>query len=112
VHELAITNNIVDLVAEAAEGHRVQRVTLEIGKLSGVLSHAIAFCFPEVARGTPAEHATLEILEIDAAARCDVCGAEFATPDHLTPCPCGSRRFTRLRGEELNLRSIEVDGVS
>jgi hydrogenase nickel incorporation protein HypA/HybF len=109
MHELAITCGIVDLVAEAAQGRRVARVTVEIGRLSGVVPDAIAFCFPEVAKGTEAEAASLDICEIDAMARCDVCGAEFPTPSMLTACPCGSLRFRRLAGEELNVRSIELD---
>ncbi|MEJ2374104.1 MAG: hydrogenase maturation nickel metallochaperone HypA [Pseudolabrys sp.] len=109
MHELAITRNIVELVEEAAEGRKVSRVTLEVGKLSGVMCEAVAFCFPEVARGTPAEAAQLDIREIDGSARCEVCATEFATSDMLTPCPCGSLRFQQLTGEELNLKSIELE---
>jgi hydrogenase nickel incorporation protein HypA/HybF len=109
MHELAITCGIVELVAKAAKGRKVARVTVEIGKLSGVVPDVVAFCFPEVARGTEAEAAFLEIREIDAAARCDLCGAEFATPSMLTTCRCGSLRFQRLAGEELNVRSIELE---
>jgi hydrogenase nickel incorporation protein HypA/HybF len=109
MHELAITCSIVDLVVQAANGRNVARVTVEIGKLSGVVPDAIAFCFPEVARGTEAEAAVLDIYEIDATARCDLCGAQFPTPSMLTACPCGSLHFQRLAGEELNVKSIELD---
>jgi hydrogenase nickel incorporation protein HypA/HybF len=109
MHELAITCNIVELAAQAAHGRKVHRVTIEVGKLSGVLPDAIAFCFPEVAKGTALEAASLDIREIEAVARCEACGAEFATPSMLTTCACGSLQFARLRGEELNIKSIEVD---
>lgn len=109
MHELSIVCSIVDLASEAAEGRSVRRVTIEIGKLSGVEPEAIAFCFPEVARGTSLENAALDIREVDAEARCDVCGTEFPTPDILSACPCGSRQFQRLRGEELNIKSIEIE---
>ena len=112
MHELAITCSIVDLVLEAADERKVARVTLEIGKLAGVMPDAIAFCFPEVAKGTQLEDATLEIHEIDGLARCHLCGAEFSTPSMLTACACGSLQFVRLRGEELNVKSIEIDEVS
>ncbi|MGD0719996.1 MAG: hydrogenase maturation nickel metallochaperone HypA [Roseiarcus sp.] len=108
MHELGITRNIVAIVSEAAEGRPVRRVTIEIGKLSGVLSEAIAFCFDAVARGTALEGARLEIREIDGRARCTQCDAEFAADTLFTPCPCGSRRFVRLRGEELNIKSMEL----
>lgn len=111
MHELAITCNIVELVEQAANGRKVHRVIVEIGKLSGVMPAAIAFCFSEVARGTTLEEARLDIREIQALARCDVCGTEFSMPSLLATCPCGSRRFERLRGDELNVKSIELDEV-
>jgi hydrogenase nickel incorporation protein HypA/HybF len=108
MHELAITQNIVAIVEEAAKGRRVRRVTLEIGALSGVMSEAIAFCFDVVTAGTALEGASLEIEEIEGRARCDACGAEFATETLFDLCPCGSYRLTRLRGEELNVKSMEL----
>ncbi len=109
MHELSITCSIVELAAEAAKGRKVQRVTIEIGKLSGVLPDAIVFCFSEVAKGTLVEGANLDIREIDARARCMACEEEFVTPSMLTVCSCGSLRFERLKGEELNIKSIELE---
>jgi len=109
VHELAITRNIVTLVSEAAAGRRVTRVTLEIGKLSGVMAEAIEFCFDVVARGTALDGAALEIRLIDGAAQCRDCGREFPTETLFTRCPCGSRQTVRLRGEELNIKSMELE---
>ncbi|MHC5825016.1 MAG: hydrogenase/urease maturation nickel metallochaperone HypA, partial [Nostoc sp.] len=45
MHELGITKNIVAIVAEHARGAKVQRVLLEIGKLSAIMPNAIRFCF-------------------------------------------------------------------
>jgi hydrogenase nickel incorporation protein HypA/HybF len=109
MHELSITRNIVAIVDEAANGARVRRVTLEIGQLSGVMSDAIGFCFELVAQGTALEGAVLDIVEIGGRARCIACNAEFETPTLLTPCPCGSRRLDRVRGEELNIKSMELE---
>src|ERR1700761_5982695 len=109
MHELGITRNIVAIVREAAARRRVRRVTLEIGKLSGVMASAIAFCFDEVARGTALEGAALDIREIDGRARCQVCGTEFATETLFTPCLCGSRQYERLQGEEMNIKSMEIE---
>jgi hydrogenase nickel incorporation protein HypA/HybF len=108
MHELAIARNIVAIVAEHAGGRRVGKVTLDIGKLSGVMAGAIAFCFDQVAAGTLLDEAALEIREIEARARCQSCGAEFAQSALYTACPCGSRQFTRLQGEELKIRTMEL----
>lgn len=109
MHELSIASSIVDLVAEAAAGRKVCRVIVEIGQLSGVSSDALAFCFPEVARGTDAQSAVLEICEIEGVARCEACGEEFVTPSLLTACTCGSVRLHRVKGDELNIKSIEIE---
>lgn len=109
MHELAITRNIIDLVSEAAHGRRIARVTLEIGRLSGVLPDAITFCFPELARGTPAESADLCIDQIDGRARCATCRREFPAGDLLVICCCGSTDCRTIAGEELNVKSIEVE---
>jgi hydrogenase nickel incorporation protein HypA/HybF len=111
MHELSITCSIVEAVTAAADGRKVSRVIIEIGKLSGVMPDAIAFCFPEVARGTELDAARLDIRRIDGSARCERCGMEFATPDLLTACPCGSLQFKRLTGEELNIKSVELEEV-
>ena len=109
MHELGITRNVVAIVTEAARGRRVRRVVLEIGELSGVLPDAVCFCFDVVAQGTSIDGATLEIRRITGRARCLECSAEFDTPSLLTSCRCGSRRLDRLRGEELNIKSIEIE---
>jgi hydrogenase nickel incorporation protein HypA/HybF len=108
MHELALTCSIVETAAEAAEGRQVTCVTLVIGKLSGVMTEAIRFCFDEVTRGTALEGARLDILEREGRARCGACGREFATPDFLTFCTCGSFALTRLAGDELTIKSIEI----
>lgn len=109
MHELAITSNLVQLVSDAAGSRRVRRVTLEVGMLSGVMTEAIAFCFDVVAEGTPLEGATLDIRTIEGRARCLECGSEFITPTLYAPCECGSLRFVRLQGEELNIKSMELE---
>ena len=109
MHELSITRNIVAIVAEAARGRRVTRVTLEIGKLSGVMADAVAFCFETVAEGTVLQGAVLDIREIEGRARCRDCGDEFAMPDLVARCRCGSRAVERLQGEELKVKSMDVE---
>jgi hydrogenase nickel incorporation protein HypA/HybF len=63
MHELAITRSVVEAVAERAEGQRVIRVRLQIGKGSAVMPDAIRFCFDLVAENTPLAGARLEIEE-------------------------------------------------
>lgn len=43
MHELGITQNIIAIVSENAQNKKVQRVLLEIGKLSAIMPDAIKF---------------------------------------------------------------------
>jgi hydrogenase nickel incorporation protein HypA/HybF len=92
--------NIVSIVSEAAKGRRVTRVTVGVGKLSGVMADAIAFCFDIVAQDAGLEGATLEIHEIDGRARCEACGLEFEAESLFTPAPAG--RIGRRASEPKN----------
>lgn len=109
MHELGITRNVVAIASEAAKGRRVLKVTLDVGKLAGVMTEAIRFCFDTVAVGTALDGAELEIREIEGQARCRACGAVYETPTLFTTCACGSRTCERLSGEELKIRSIELE---
>lgn len=109
MHEISITRNIVAIVDEAAAGRRVSRVTLDIGRLSGIMDDAIRFCFPIVAAGTALAGAALDINLIDGRAKCGDCDAEFFADTLFTPCPCGSRRTIRVAGEELLVKTMELE---
>jgi hydrogenase nickel incorporation protein HypA/HybF len=109
MHELGITQNIVAIVAEHAQGRPVARVVLEIGALAGVMTDSIVFCFDIVAAETPLEGAILEIHRIEARGRCRACGTEFMRKTLFSPCVCGARDVERLSGEELRIREYELD---
>lgn len=107
MHELAITQGVVDTVAERIDG-AVSGVRLEIGPLSGILPDAVRFCFDLVCAGTPLDGAWLEIVEPSARARCARCGIEFEPRDVVVLCPCGSSEVTVLAGQELRITAVEV----
>jgi hydrogenase nickel incorporation protein HypA/HybF len=108
MHELAITQSVVDTITKRTSGARVTLVRLDIGKLSGVMPEAVAFCFELVADGTPLHAARLEISEPPGLARCGTCSSEFALDRLLLLCPCGSANVEVLAGQELAIRSVEV----
>jgi len=109
MHELGITRNVVAIASDAAKGRRVLKVTLEVGRLSGVMTEAIRFCFDTVVEGTALDGAELEIREIEGRARCQACGAVYLMPTLFTSCPCGSRDCERIAGEELSIKTIELE---
>lgn len=108
MHELGITQGIVEIVAERAAGARVNRVTLEIGKLSSIVPDALRFCFDVCTQGTELDGAELSIIEIAGRARCRCCAREFPMNDFLAECECGSFDLELIAGEELKIKEMEV----
>lgn len=109
MHELSITQGIVDAVAERFPDRRVNVVRLEIGRLSGVLPDAVRFCFDVVAADTVVQGARLEIDEPGGRARCRACSDEFELDDPILLCRCGSASVEVLAGADLRIVSVEVD---
>jgi hydrogenase nickel incorporation protein HypA/HybF len=108
MHELGLTQEIVEIVTQRAQDRKVKRVVLEIGKLSCVLPDAIRFCFDLCAAGTIAEGAQLEIVQPPGRGRCRQCGEEFALHAVIAYCACGSSDVEWLSGEELRIKTMEI----
>ena len=108
MHELALTESVVQLVRERLGDRRVVRVRLEIGRMMAVVPDAMRFCFDVCCRGTPLDGARLEIDEIPARSRCRTCGAEHVLADALPLCACGSADVEMAAGNELRIKEVEV----
>lgn len=108
MHELSITQSVVDAVIEHAAGARVASVRLRVGKLSGVVPDAMRFCFELVTDGTPLQGAELVIEEPLGAGHCRGCDSDIALPDLILLCPCGSADVSVVSGRDLTVQSIEL----
>ena len=74
MHELAITQSVVDAVIERTGSAPVAGVRLRVGRLAGVVPDALRFCFELVTAGTPLEGAALEFEQPEGRGRCRTCG--------------------------------------
>jgi len=108
MHELGITQSIVEICAERAAGARVTRVTLEIGRLTAVMPDAIRFCFDVCTDGTALGGAVLQIIDIPGRGRCRSCLREMEMNDFLASCECGSIDIECIAGEALRIKNMEV----
>ena len=106
MHELAITQSVVDAVTERTGSAPVAAVRVWVGRLAGVVPDAMRFCFELVTAGTPLEGAVLEIEQPEGRGRCRDCGEEFLLPDLVLLCPCGSADVEVLTGRELAVASV------
>jgi hydrogenase nickel incorporation protein HypA/HybF len=108
VHELSITQSVVDEVRSRAGSRRVHAIRLQVGTLTAIVPSAMEFCFELVAAGTVLEGARLDIDVTPARAACRACGVSFDLPDPVLLCACGSADVSVLTGRELKIVSMEV----
>ena len=109
MHELGITQSIVETVLDSVGQRRIIGLCLEIGALSGVVSDSVRFCFDIVAQGTALEGARLNIVEPPGRGCCRECGADFELDDLIVLCPCGSADVAVTAGRQLRVTSVEVE---
>jgi hydrogenase nickel incorporation protein HypA/HybF len=111
MHELALSESIVDLVVNCARQERIariSRVVVEIGVAAAVEPQALEFCFSITAADTAAASAELVINRIGLQASCDDCGSHYAPETLISPCPaCGSFARNFLAGREMRVVSFE-----
>jgi hydrogenase nickel incorporation protein HypA/HybF len=114
MHELALSQSIVDQVLERAGQERlwsVTRIVLQVGAGAGVEAEALRFCFDAVTRDTAAQGAELSIEVVALAAKCRECGWAFEPEALLAPCPrCGAFAPEITAGREL--RVLEFEGAT
>jgi hydrogenase nickel incorporation protein HypA/HybF len=113
MHELSVTEQIVEIVldhARKAKADRVVKVNLIVGELTGFAGDSIQFYFDVLSKGTEAEKATLSVSSIPAKARCQQCKNEFHPGGMDWLCPaCGGPIEELMGGKEFYVESIEVE---
>lgn len=110
MHELSITQGIIDLCLEHAGGRRISSLEVEIGELSSAVPEAIEFCFEACSRETLLDGARLNIIRIPGMGQCRECGQDSPLTELFAAClHCGSNLVTIVAGEELRVRAIEVE---
>lgn len=112
MHELAVTEGLLEVAlrhAEAAEAVRVTDLYLVIGRLSSIVDDSVAFYWDAVSRGTMAEGARLHFRRVPVAMRCLACDTAYEPGGDDLGCPaCGGERVQVTAGEEFHLEAIDV----
>lgn len=113
MHELSLAQSIIDLVEQTAARERfvrVRRLGLDIGKLACVEVDALQTAFASASRGTCAEGAQLDIVEIAGQGECSACGLRAPMPSLYELCPqCGERPLSVIQGTEMRVRDLDVE---
>ena len=112
MHEMSLCEGILQVLEDHARRRgfeKVKTVWLEIGGLSGVEPDAMRFGFEAVTRGTLADHAKLEILQVPGKAWCMQCCETVSVKQRFDACPdCGSYQLQVTGGEEMRIKELEV----
>jgi len=110
MHEFDLSSAIVATVRKHAAGRQVRHVTLRIGRLRQVVKDTLEFYFAIVGKDTVCEGATLEIIDVPAALRCNTCKREWEIEIPAFICgDCGPGAVEVVTGEEFMVESIEVE---
>lgn len=115
MHELQITERILDIVLKHTSGQEVSkivRIHLRVGALSDLEDEWIQHYFDYLSRGTVAENAELAITRAPVVVRCLSCSCSFdVTREELghAHCPdCGETGLELVAGREYVIENMEV----
>ncbi|GAB4476961.1 MAG: hydrogenase maturation nickel metallochaperone HypA [Anaerolineales bacterium] len=113
MHELAVTQSILDIVldhASKANATKVTKIYLVIGDLSSIVDDSVQFYWEIIAKDTLAEQAELIFRRVAASFECLDCQTVYQLDGQAVFCPsCGSSRIKILNGEEFYLEAIDVE---
>lgn len=114
MHELPVTQSILDIAlkhAKKAEAKRITHLHIVMGELSKIVDESVQFYWDMIAEGTIAEGAKLHFRIIPTEFQCMACFQKYH-PDDTDDfeCPnCGSVGVKILAGEEFSLEAIDVE---
>ena len=112
MHEFSVANHLLELsLKNAAENSSryISKISIKIGKLSGVEPHFLRSAFDILKEKTIAEKAELEIIHQDIVIFCNNCGKEFTLTENDFCCPeCKGKDIRVTDGEDMMLMSMEL----
>lgn len=115
MHEMSLAEGVLDVIEDArraqqaAADWRVRVVRLEIGRLAAVELDALRFAFDVVKRGSVADDAALDVVEVPGAAWCMKCCDTVAVDGRGDACPrCGSYQLQVTDGDQLRVKELEL----
>jgi hydrogenase nickel incorporation protein HypA/HybF len=113
MHELPVTESILELVERHAQEAGASRVTdlyLVIGQLSSLVDDSIQFYWDIISEGTVAQGARLHFERIPGELLCLDCGSRYVMPESTFECPsCHGTHVKVVAGDEFRLEAIDVE---
>ena len=115
MHELAVTQSVLDIVLRHADQAKAKRVTdihIVIGELSTNVDDSVQFYWDIIAKGTIAEGANLHFRRVPAELQCMACFEKYHPKGDELLCPkCGSVGAKIIAGEEFSVDAIDIEDL-
>ena len=115
MHELQVTQRILDIVLRHAQANSVNKVLsiqLEIGELSDLENEWVQKYFDYLSKDTIADNAKLKIERTPVVMKCDDCAHSFEINIKEIKdiqCPeCAHQKCTLISGREYYIKDMEV----
>lgn len=110
MHELSLTQSLLDTALKNANSRRIVHVNLLIGPFSDDREESIQLYWRDLAKGTLGEGARLHFQRLQPETQCIECGGTFNFDDGESLCIyCQNNRQQLLGEDEVKLESIEVE---
>ena len=122
MHEMPVTQAMLNMALEHAKGQRITDIYLQVGMMSAIVPESVEVFFDYLSQGTLAEGATLHFERVPIEMTCLDCGkqadlSEWADepPQAIMMnalhrgCQCGSKRLRVTEGVGFEMVGLEVD---
>ena len=113
MHELSVTQSLLEIALQHAEKANARRVTdlnIVIGDLASMVDDSIQFYWEIIAKDTIAEQARLNFRRVPAELQCQDCFEKYHPTERELACPkCNGVNTRIIAGEEFALESIDVE---
>ena len=122
MHEMSVTQAVLDMALEHAKDHRITDIYLQVGRMSLIVPASVEFYFEVLSKGTPAEGARLHFEIQPVEMTCVDCGRQADLTEFMDEqpraimvkaldrgCECGSKNLRVTGGTGFNMLSLGVE---
>jgi len=110
LHEMSITEAMLDMALEYAKGQRITDIYLRVGGMSLIVPESVEFYFEYLSKGTLAEGATLHFETVPLEMTCLDCGRQADLSGWMDEQPRAIMVQALARGCECGSSNLRVTG--
>lgn len=110
MHEMGLMDAMLRMVRRICEEEKleyVEKITLEVGELSGIELPYLRTGYEAVVHGTPFEDTELVVETVPGVLHCNDCDIDFEMKNQELLCPeCFGRNLTPVGGRDMTIKEI------